>query len=64
MGSAERRDGEQGLERPQTEADVRAKARLAQRAAALRANLKRRKSQARARAEAEHETSPEDIGAA
>ncbi len=64
MDSAERRDSVQDLAGRRTEAEVKAEARLAKRAEALRANLKRRKSQARARAEAEHEPSPEDTGAA
>ena len=64
MDPVEGRDGVQDPERRRTEAEIRAEARLAKRAEALRANLKRRKSQLRARAEALTDVSPGDTGAA
>ena len=62
MNAVERPDGVQEPERPRTEAELRAEHRSSRRAEALRANLKRRKSQLRARAETGREVSPEDIG--
>ena len=64
MDPAERRDGVQEPERVRTGAEMRAEARLAKRAEALKTNLKRRKSQLRARAEALHDVSSKDTGAA
>ena len=52
MDAVERRDGVQEPEGLRTGAETRADLRSAKRAEALRANLKRRKSQLRARAEA------------
>ena len=63
MEAAEGGNGVQEPERRLTEAERRAEVRLAQRADALRANLKRRKSQFRARAEALTDVSPGDTGA-
>lgn len=64
MDAVERPDGVQEPGRPRTEAEMRAEHRSSKRAEALRANLKRRKSQLRARAEAGQEVLPEDIGTA
>ncbi len=61
MVAVERRDGVLEPERPRTEAERRAEVRAAKRAEALRANLKRRKSQFRARAGALGPL-PEDTG--
>ena len=62
MDAVEGRDGVQDPERLRTEAERRAELRSSQRAEALRANLKRRKSQLRARAEAANDVLPEDTG--
>lgn len=62
MNAVERRDGAEGAERPRTEAERRAELRSSKRAEALRANLKRRKSQLRARAEAGLDILTDDTG--
>ena len=62
MTSVERRDGVQEPERLRTEAERQAELRSSKRGDALRANLKRRKSQLRARAEAQNDVSPEGTG--
>ncbi len=62
MTAVERRDGVQEPERLRTEAERQAELRSAKRGEALRANLKRRKSQLRARAEAHNDVAPEDTG--
>ena len=62
MDAVDGRDGVQDPERLRTEAERRAELRSSQRAEALRANLKRRKSQLRARAEAANDVLPEDTG--
>ena len=64
MNAVERPDGTQEPERPRTEAERRAEHRSSKRGEALRANLKRRKSQLRARAEAGQEVPPGNIGVA
>ena len=62
MNAVERRDGTEGAGRPRTDAERRAELRSAKRAEALRANLKRRKSQLKARAEAGQDILTDDTG--
>ena len=60
MNGVERPDGVQAPERLRTKAEMRAELRSSKSAEALRANLKRRKSQLKARAESGQDVSPED----